>query len=72
MPVRNSSNRHIITSKLTSNARTTIPLPVRKALRLIEGDEIVYLVEGDCVFLSKVNQEPIVDPFATFSEMVVW
>jgi antitoxin PrlF len=58
----------VITSKLTSKAQTTIPLPVRNALRLVEGDEIVYLIEGDRVVLSKANREPIDDPFATFSE----
>jgi antitoxin PrlF len=58
----------MITSKLTSKAQTTIPLPVRNALRLVEGDEIVYLIEGDRVILSKASREPIDDPFATFSE----
>ena len=58
----------MITSKLTSKAQTTIPLPVRNALRLVEGDEIVYSIEGDRVVLSKASRAPIDDPFATFSE----
>jgi len=58
----------MITSKLTSKAQTTIPLPVRNALRLAGGDEIVYVIEGDRVVLRKASREPIDDPFATFSE----
>ena len=58
----------MITSKLTSKAQTTIPLPVRTALRLTEGDELVYTIEGGRVVLSKANREPIEDPFAAFAE----
>ena len=32
----------MITSKLTSKAQTTIPHPVRAALRLQRGDELLY------------------------------
>lgn len=60
----------MITSKLTSKAQTTIPQPVRAALRLREGDEIGYLIEGDRVVLTRVRggAEQVDDPFATFSE----
>jgi antitoxin PrlF len=58
----------MITSKLTSKAQTTIPLPVRNALRLVEGDELAYAIEGGRVVLSKATREPADDPFATFSE----
>jgi len=58
----------MITSKLTSKAQTTIPLPVRNALHLVEGDQIVYVIEGNRVVLSKASREPVDDPFATFSE----
>jgi len=37
----------VITSKLTSKAQTTIPQPIRAALRLREGDELVYEIQGD-------------------------
>jgi antitoxin PrlF len=60
--------RAMITSKLTSKAQTTIPLPVRNALRLAEGDELVYMIDGDRVVLSKASRAAIDDPFATFSE----
>ena len=57
----------MITSKLTSKAQTTIPQPVRAVLRLREGDEIVYTIDGNRVFLTKA--EPARDdPFATFEE----
>ena len=58
----------MITSKLTSKAQTTIPLPVRNALRLAGGDQIAYLIEGDRVVLTKASREVADDPFATFAE----
>ena len=58
----------MITSKLTSKAQTTIPAPVRTALRLKAGDELVYSVEGDRVILTKGDRGPVEDPFATFDE----
>ena len=58
----------MITSKITSKAQTTIPQPVRSALRVGEGDELAYRIEGDHVILTKAKREPIDDPFATFHE----
>ncbi len=59
----------MITSKLTSKAQTTIPQPIRAALRLREGDELVYEIQGDRVVLSKAQQlRDGDDPFRTFSE----
>jgi antitoxin PrlF len=58
----------MIKSKLTSKAQTTIPMPVRNALRLAEGDELVYTIDGNRVFLTKASREPADDPFATFNE----
>jgi len=58
----------MITSKLTSKAQTTIPQPVRTALRLKEGDEIIYAIDGDRVILTRAPKEHADDPFATFGE----
>ena len=58
----------MITSKLTSKAQTTIPAPVRTALRLREGDELIYSIEGDRVILTKADRVSLDDPFATFDE----
>ena len=58
----------MITSKLTTKAQTTIPQPVRSALGLREGDEIVYEIDGDRVTLRKANAEAEDDPFAVFDE----
>jgi antitoxin PrlF len=58
----------MITSKLTSKAQTTIPLPVRRALRLVEGDDIAYVIEGDRVVLTKAEAAAADNPFATFDE----
>ena len=59
----------MITSKLTSKAQTTIPQPVRAALRLCEGDEIAYAIESDRVVLTRAQADKATDdPFRTFSE----
>ena len=58
----------MIKSKLTAKAQTTIPQPVREALRLRVGDEIVYQIEEGRVVLSKATSPASEDPFATFEE----
>ena len=58
----------MITSKVTSKAQTTIPQPVRAVLRIQEGDEIVYTIDGDRVILTKAAPTPLDDPFAAFNE----
>lgn len=58
----------MITSRLTNEAQTTIPQPVRSALGLSEGDELVYQIEGDRVVLTKRGQQSADDPFAGFHE----
>ena len=59
----------MITSKLTSKAQTTIPQPVRAALKLREGDEIAYAIEPGRVVLTRAQSESRADdPFTTFSE----
>jgi len=62
----------MITSKLTAKAQTTIPQPVRAALGLRAGDEVIYQIDGDRVVLSRAKspETPGVmeDPFATFEE----
>ena len=58
----------MITSKLTTKAQTTIPQPVRAALRLKEGDELAYEIEENRVILTKASAGMVDDPFATFRE----
>ena len=60
----------MITSKLTGKARTTIPLPVRRALRLAAGDQIAYRIEGDRVVLTRAEAGTAGDPFGAFGEWV--
>lgn len=57
----------MITSRLTSKAETTIPQAVRAALRLREGDQIVYSIEEGRVVLTRVPSSTVDDPFKTFS-----
>jgi antitoxin PrlF len=58
----------MITSRLTTKAQTTIPQPVRVALKLREGDELAYRIEGDTVILTKAQGTAQDDPFRTFNE----
>lgn len=58
----------MITSKLTSKAQTTVPQPVRTALGLRAGDEIVYSIENGRVILTRAAGEPVDDPFHAFGE----
>lgn len=59
----------MITSKLTSKAQTTIPQPVRAALGLGEGDELVYQIEDGRAVLTKArSRQGYGDPFRTFTE----
>jgi len=59
----------MITSKLTGKAQTTIPQPVRAALRLQVGDEIAYAIEPGRVVLTRAQPDVAADdPFRTFYE----
>lgn len=58
----------MITSRLTSKSQTTIPQSVRAALKLREGDELLYTFEPDGRVLIARASQPVDDPFATFDE----
>jgi antitoxin PrlF len=60
---------HMILSKLTSKAQTTIPQSVRRALQLKPGDELEYQVIDGHVILTKAHGgQKTDDPFRTFDE----
>ncbi len=59
----------MIISKLTTKAQTTIPQPVRAALHLKPGDELVYEIDDQRVILTKARRGGKTDdPFRTFDE----
>jgi len=58
----------MITGKLTTKAQTTLPQPVRRALKLRPGDQVRYEIEADRVVLTRVDTALRDDPFATFAE----
>jgi antitoxin PrlF len=59
----------MITSKLTTKAQTTIPQPVRAALRLQPGDELIFEIDDQRVILTRSSLGGKTgDPFRTFSE----
>ena len=58
-----------ITSKLTTEAQTTIPQPVRVALHLQPDDELIYEIDEQRVILTKASRGGKTDdPFRTFGE----
>lgn len=62
-------NLSMITSKLTTKSQTTIPQAVRTALRVREGDELAYQIDGRRVILTKADgKNSADDPFRTFEE----
>jgi antitoxin PrlF len=58
----------MITSKLTSKGRTTVPQAIRTALKLVNGDELIYEISGDRVVITKSRDLIGFDPFALFDE----
>lgn len=58
----------MIKTKLTSKSQTTIPKPVRLALELEPGDEVLYEIEGGRVVVTKAGAAAVDDPFVTFNE----
>ena len=59
----------MITSKLTTKAQTTIPQPVRAALHLQPGDELIYEIDDQRVIVTRAHRGGKTDdPFRTFDE----
>lgn len=40
-------------SRLSSKGQLTVPKPVREALRLAEGDQVVFRIEGERAVLAR-------------------
>ncbi len=58
----------MISSKITSKAQTTVPRPVRVALKLGIGDTILYALKGDHVIMTKATAAIVESPTASFDE----
>jgi len=48
-------------STVTSKGQVTIPKEIRETLGVIEGDKLIFLVEGDRVIMRKVGSERLSD-----------
>ena len=57
-------------AKVTEKGQTTVPKPVRDALRIRSGDRIRYRVDGDWVSLHRVadqdEEDPVMEAFLAF------
>ena len=51
-------------ARVTSKGQITIPLEIRKALKLREGDTVSFEVKDDCATLRLAESE---DPFAAWA-----
>ena len=59
----------MIARKLTTKAQTSIAKPVRAALRLQAGDELIYEIDDQRLILTKARHSSRTDdPFRTFHE----
>lgn len=58
----------MIAGKLTAKGQTTVPLAVRRALGLKEGDSLAWVFEEGRAVLTRVVSAETDDPFATFEE----
>ncbi len=59
----------MITGRLTSKGRTTIPRPARVALQLGPGDEIASVIEPGQVVLTRAQPGRAADdPFGSFTD----
>jgi antitoxin PrlF len=68
-PTHASGPSLMIISKLTTKAQTTIPQPVRAALHLKPGDELLYEIDDQRVIITKAKSSGKTDdPFRTFHE----
>jgi AbrB family looped-hinge helix DNA binding protein len=45
------------TSTITAKGQVTIPKPIRDALNLHRGDQVIFVVEGERAFLQPVRRK---------------
>lgn len=51
-------------AQITSKGQVTVPLEIRKLLRLKQGDKVVFEAEGDLVTLRRVRKDGVFARFA--------
>jgi len=61
-----------IISTVSEKGQTTIPIQVRKALRIGKGDSIGYLIEGNEVKLKKIQNIDMEWSAAVESTLTEW
>lgn len=54
-------NMEVSVGTVTSKGQVTIPKEIREILGVIEGDKLIFLVEGDRVLMRKVTSERLSD-----------
>jgi AbrB family looped-hinge helix DNA binding protein len=56
-------------AKITSKGQITIPVRIRKALKLKEGDRVVFMCDGDRAFLENAARRAIHEAQEAFAAM---
>lgn len=60
----------MIEARVTAKSQITIPLAIRRAMGVREGDKVVWRMEGKDAIMSrqKPDDSPFANPLATFTE----
>jgi len=56
-------------SKVTRNCQITIPKDIRKIIKVKEGDEVMFIVEGSKVSLHKSEEDPVLAAAGIWADM---
>ena len=51
-------------AQITSKGQVTVPLEIRKLLRLKQGDRVIFEAEGDLITLRRVRKDGVFARFA--------
>ncbi len=56
-------------SKITRNYQITLPKDIRKVIRVKEGEEVMFIVDGDKVLLTKPKEDPVMAAAGIWKDM---
>lgn len=61
-------NIPVLRSRVTDDGRTTLPASLRARLGLREGDDVVFVQEGDRFYVARADAVAEDDPYVAFGE----
>lgn len=57
-------------AKVTSKGQVTIPVEIRRKLRIKEGDKVLFIEEGDRIYMMNSSMDALREAQKTFAEEV--